>query len=344
MPALPGSVGPRPIVLMTASKLARPGAEMLATAGCELRLLATADPAAEMARVLASEPVSAIISRTLPVDERHIASCPSLRVISRHGVGYNNVNVAAATARGIPVTIADGANGQSVAELAIGLMLAVARRIPALDAGVRARGWDRTGVGRQLAGRRLGLVAYGRIGRAVAGMARGIGMEVSAFDPHSELEAGVVRAASLDELLAAADVLSLHAPLTPETRGLIGAAELARLPAGAIVVNTSRGELIDEAALAAALAAGHVAGAGLDTLADEPPGPGNPLLGDPRVVLTPHVGGSTDAALDAVAVSAARNVLDVLEGRGPDPRLLVNPGVIAGADAGTHPFSKPTEG
>jgi D-3-phosphoglycerate dehydrogenase len=318
----------RRLVLMTAHKLAEPGVRALEAAGLQLRLLTSWDEAAELAAILASETVVAVISRTLPITAAHIASCPTLQIISRHGVGYNNVDITAATARGIPVTIADGANAQSVAELAIALMLAAARRVPQQDAGIRAGGWDRSGGGRQLAGRRLGLVACGAIGRAVARMAQGIGMEVWAYDPKAETPPGVNSAENLDALLAVADVLSLHAPLTPATRGMIGADELARLPRDAIVVNTARGGLVDEAALAAAIASGHIAGAGLDTLEVEPPPTGHPLLAEPRAVLTPHVGGSTDAALDAVAHSAAQNVVDFLGGRGLDPRLVVNPGVL----------------
>lgn len=324
-----------PLVLMTARSLALPGVEALSAAGLRLKLLTKADADAEMTEVMANEPVAALISRTLSVTAAHIASCPTLKVISRHGVGWNNVDVVAASARGIPVTIADGANGQSVAELALALMLAAARRLPQLDRGIREGRWERNPPGRQLSGRRLGIVACGAIGRAVARMAQGIGMQVAAYDPQATLPDGVQRCTTLADLLAISDVLSLHAPLTPTTRGMIGADELAMLPEGAIVVNTARGGLVDEAALAAAIRSGHVASAGLDTLETEPPERDNPLLLLPQVVLTPHVGGSTDAALDAVALSAARNVIDVLSGRGADPRLIVNSAVLAMASVAT---------
>lgn len=319
------------IVLMTASSLAAPGARLLTEAGHQLRLLTSAAPAAEMARVLACEPVAAIISRTLPVTAAHIASCPTLRIISRHGVGFDNVDLAAATAAGIPVTVADAGNAQSVAELTIGLMLAAARGIPTLDQQIRAGRWDRSGAGLQLAGRRLGLVAYGSIGRAVARIARGIGMTIAVFDPHAVRDDSAVWADDLQALLRISDVLSLHVPLTGATRGMIGAHELALLPKGALVVNTARGGLIDEQALAASIRAGHVAAAGIDTFAEEPLPPGHPFLSEARVVMTPHMGGSTDAALAGVALSAARNVVEVLAGRQPDPRLLVNGTVLQGA-------------
>jgi D-3-phosphoglycerate dehydrogenase len=325
------------IVLMTAAKLAQPGVRMLAEAGLELRLLTSDDPSAEMADLLRKEPVTALISRTLPVTADHIRSCPSLRIISRHGVGYNNVDLDAATARGIPVTIADGANGQSVAELAIALMLAIARNIPELDRTIRAGEWNRTLVGRQLSDKTLGLVAYGGIARAVGRMASAMGMQVAVFDPFvTERVDGIAFKNSLAELLDVADVLSLHTPLTNETRGMIGASELARLPKGAIIVNTARGGLIDELALVDAIRSGHLCGAGIDTFADEPLPADHPFLAEPRVVMTPHMGGSTDAALDGVAISAAQNVIDTLLGSGPNPRLVVNPAVLRTVSETSH--------
>lgn len=316
------------LILMTADRLAEPGVRMIREAGHQLRLLSSADPAAEMARIMAEEPVAALISRTLKVTAEQIASCKGLRIISRHGVGYDIVDLEAATARGIPVTIAEAANAQSVAELAIGLIFATARGIPAADAGIRSGGWDRSGAGAQLAGRRLGIVAYGAIGRAVARMAQGIGMRVGVFDPHAAPDGDVTAYDSLNALLAESDVLSLHAPLLPQTRGMIGAAELARLPKGAIVINTARGGLIDEGALATAIASGHLAGAGIDTFADEPLPQDHPFRALQQVVMTPHLGGSTRELLDSVAISAVRNVLDVLDGAGPDPRLVVNKAVL----------------
>lgn len=316
------------LILMTADRLAQPGVRMIAEAGHELRFLTSDDKVAEMAQNMATEPVAALISRTLKVTAAHLASCPTLRVISRHGVGYDIVDLDAATARGIPVTIAEAANAQSVAEMAIGLMFACARRIPAADADIRAGGWDRSSAGMQLAGRRLGLVAYGAIGRAVARMAQGIGLSVAVFDPHAARSDAVTWHDSLHGLLAETDVLSLHAPLTPQTRDLIGAAELALMPKGAIVINTARGGLIDEPALAKALASGHIAAAGIDTFAAEPIAAEHPFRALPQVVMTPHLGGSTRESLDSVAISAVRNVLAVLDGDGPDPRLVVNPAVL----------------
>ncbi|MBS7541712.1 hydroxyacid dehydrogenase [Ancylobacter oerskovii] len=316
-------------VLMTARTLAPPGVALLEEAGCSLSFL-PGETAAELAEAVRSVPYDAIISRTLALPGELIEAAPALRLIARHGVGYNNVDLASATRRGIPVLVADAGNGQSVAELTVGLALAAARRIAVLDAGIRAGRWDRAQAGQQLAGRTAGLVAFGAISRRVAVMLRAIGMRIVVHDPHIADRArhDVEWADTLDDLLAASDLVSLHCPLTPETRHLIGPAQIARLRRGAILVNTARGGLVDEAALVEALASGRLAGAGLDTFEDEPLPAGHPFLALPNVVLTPHMGGSTDAALDAVAVSAARNVIDVLIDRKIDRRLLVNPAVL----------------
>ncbi|MGI4860990.1 MAG: hydroxyacid dehydrogenase [Janthinobacterium lividum] len=324
--------------LMTAPTLAAAGKRLLEEAGCSVTYLSGAsDPENpdEVARLMSEHAFDAVISRTVTLSAAAIAACPSLKVISKHGVGVTNIDVAAATARGIPVYTTPATNAQSVAELTLGLMLAVARRLTFFDRELRAGRWTRTGDGIELAGRRLGLVGFGQIGQRVARFAQALGMEVGFFDPALPADAvpegaqnGIRRHAELHDLLAASDVLSLHCPVTPATRGLLDAAALARLPAGAIVLNTSRGELIDEAALAAALESGHLAGAGLDTFQVEPLPDGHPFTRLPNVVTTPHVGGSTPAALDAVSISAVRNCLAFLDGAPVNARACVNPEVL----------------
>jgi D-3-phosphoglycerate dehydrogenase len=184
----------------------------------------------------------------------------------------------------------------------------------------------------------LGLVGFGGIGGAVARAALGLGMRVVAFDEYLCSGSGVPEVelvASLDDLLGRADVLSLHCPLTPETRGMIGRSQLARLKPGSIVVNTARGELVDEMALAEALRDGHLAGAGLDTFAEEPLPASSPLAGLPNVVMTPHMGGSTDAALAATAATAVEHALKVLRGEPVDPVVCVNPTVLPARNSAT---------
>lgn len=318
-------------VLITVPKLADEGMQRLAAAGVKTVFVNPGDTEAELAAIMASEPVDAVILRTLALDGAAIRSCPTLKVISRHGTGFNGVDVAAASERGIPVFIAPAANSQSVAELAIALMLAVARTIPSHDAAFRAGGWRRSTVGTQLGGRTLGLVGLGAIGTRVAEMARAIGMTVLAFDRYVEpgsVPPGVRLVPTLEELLPRADVLSLHCPLTKETTGLIGRDALRLLPPGAIVINTARGPLVDEPALIDGITGGHLAGAGLDTLVDEPPDAHAPIRSISNIIVTPHVGGNTGAALGAVASQAVDNALRFLRGEAIEPRLCVNPVVL----------------
>lgn len=310
-------------ILVTTPKLAKGGADVLAAAGCRVLYVSQDQPAGDLKQLIAGEPVDGIISRTLPLGAELIASAPRLKAISRHGIGYDNVDIAAAAQRAIPVSIAAGSNAQSVAELALGLMLALARNITPANAAIREGAWPRSGAGMQLAGKTLGLIGYGRIARLLAGMAKSIGMTVLAYDPAGQRD-DVPKAESIEGLLAHADIISLHCPLTDATCNLIDAKAIALMRPGAILINTARGGLIDEAALAAALNAGQLAGAGLDTLAEEPPARSNPLLARSDVLLTPHIGGNTDAALDATARSAAENLLALLDGTPIDPALVVN--------------------
>ncbi|WP_159917791.1 hydroxyacid dehydrogenase [Pantoea sp. 18069] len=319
-------------IFITAPQLAPAGLRILEGAGCRVLFMRDGSSAAEVEQTLASEPVDAVISRTVELSAAAIRSCPTLKVISKHGVGVPNIDVAAATERYIPVYVTPGANAQSVAELTLGLMLAAARKVAALDAELRAGRWTRAQDGVQLAGRRLGLVGFGQVGQRVAKVALALGMEVEAFDPGlrgpSPVE-GVALHESLETLLPRSDVLSLHIPLNARTRGLIDAARLALLPRGAMLVNTARGEVIDEPALVQALGSGALFSAGLDTMAVEPLPPSSALIALPNVVLTPHVGGSTAAALEGMATGAARNVLGFLTGRAPDLSACVNPQVFS---------------
>ena len=319
-------------IFVTAATLAQAGSQALQDAGCRVIYLKDPADAAEVEAVMAREPVDAVISRTVDLSPRAIERCATLKVISKHGVGVSNIAVDAATARGIPVYVTPGANATSVAELTLGLMLTAARRIGSMNTALHAGPWTRAQDGLELRGRTLGLVGFGQVGQRVATVALAIGMPVMAFDPAllgcASPVPGVRLAASLDELLRASDVLSLHIPLTPRTRHLIGAAQLAALPANAILINTARGEIVDEPALVAALQSGRLFAAGLDTMAVEPLPADSPLAPLSNVVLTPHVGGSTPAALAAMAAGAARNVLGFLRGQPPHVSACVNPQVL----------------
>lgn len=244
-----------------------------------------------------------------------LRGAPSLKVVVRAGTGLDNVDVAEARHVGVQVLNTPNANSVSVAELTLGLMLAFERHIATASADLREGRWEKSKfAGRELSGRRLGLVGFGRIGREVALRARAFELEVWACDPLlSAWPPGFewVRVATLDELLPAADFLSLHVPLTPETRGMIGADRLARMKPDAVLVNCGRGGLVDEAALHAALLAGALRGALLDTFAEEPPGQ-HPLLALPNVLAVPHLGASTAEAQRRAGEEAAEVVIRAL--------------------------------
>lgn len=324
-------------ILITAPTLAPAGIRLLEAAGARLLFLPAPATTTQLTRLLSREPVDAIISRTVDLTAEAIQGCPTLKVISKHGVGVSNIDVAAASARGIPVYVTPGANAQSVAELTLGLLFAAARRIAWMDGELRAGRWSRAQDGLELHGRQLGLVGLGQVGQRVALVCQALGMTVHAYDPALCGQPGPVAGVrcwdDLDAMLAHSDVLSLHVPLNAHTRGLLNAERLARLPPDAIVINTARGEVVDEPALIAALASGRLYAAGLDTMAEEPLPADSPLRALPNVVFTPHVGGSTPAALQAMATGAVRNVLGWLQGQPADPAACVNPQVLATAIA-----------
>lgn len=237
---------------------------------------------------------------------------PRLEVVGRAGVGLDNIDVDAMSAAGVVVTYAPGENADSTAEHTLALALAAAHRVAELDRDVRAGGWNRR-LGRQLTGSVWGVVGLGNIGRRVADLARGIGMSVVAHDPALDA-AGDVELVPLGEVLERALVISLHVPLTDESRNLIGAAELARMRPDAILVNAARGGIVDEDALADALREGRIAAAALDVRAEEPPSQPDALADLDGTVLTPHVAGLTHEAQDQVVGRVAADVRAVLEG------------------------------
>ena len=270
------------------------------------------------------EAADAIVTRTSPVNAADIARARRLKIIGKHGVGYDNIAVEAARARGIPVVNTPGANADAVAELVLGLALACARHIVAADRVLRAGELARMPVptGRELAGRRLGIAGFGQVGRRVADLfAHAFRTPIAAYDPgvaaDSIRTAGATPVDSLDALLGESDIVSLHLPLTSATRGLIGARELALMPAGSLLVNTARGGIVDEAALAAALLRGRPAAAASDVFVTEPPPADHPLLALPNFIATPHIGAATAESLDRVGLLVVEQVLDVLAGLPP---------------------------
>ena len=311
-------------VIMTAPRLAPAAVAFIEAAGATLHYMAPFPSAAAVAALAAKVQPVAILSRQGPVTAAAMDAAPGLRIIARHGVGVDDVDIVEAQRRGIIVTRAPGSNTQAVAEHTVALLLALAKDLPLLSAEVAGGAWRKAETKvRDVAGLRLGLVGCGAIGQAVARLAAAFGMSVAAYDPGLPDGAGIEAVPSLHVLLARSDVLSLHLPLLPATRRLIGAAELAALPRGAFVLNTARGGLIDEAALLAALEAGHLAGAGLDVFEDEPPPADHPLRRHPRVICTPHVAGVTDGSLVNMGVMAAECIVAVLRGDPVPPERLV---------------------
>ena len=314
-------------VCLVAEPIHVAGTDLLAAAGVEVRNASTADLTAIPNE---THDVDAIIVRNaLPT--KAIDAAPRLVVIGNHGTGTDAVDVAHATAMGIVVINTPNSNVDAVAEHALMLMLATARRAVRADAATRCAdsSFKRNHVTYSLGGKTLGVIGYGRTGQRVAKLAAAFGMRVVVWSPRAEEEdvaaAGARRVATLQELLSVADVVSLHRPLRPDSRHTLNAAALALLKPTAIVVNTSRGGLIDETALADALASGRLFGAGLDVLAEEPMSPSSPLAALDNVVLTPHSAGSTEEALRETALRCAEQVLDVLNDRRPS--WLVVPGV-----------------
>jgi D-3-phosphoglycerate dehydrogenase len=241
-----------------------------------------------------------------------LEGAPDLKVVGRAGVGVDNIDVAAASERGVAVMNSPGGNTISASELTMALMLAVARRVTEADRSIREGRWERATLqGIELRGKTLGVIGAGRIGWEVAQRCRAFGMRVIVYDPYlaldraDELHPLLV---SLDRLIESSDIITLHVPLNAETRGMIGTDALGRMKKGAFVINVSRGGVVDEDALALALTDGRIAGAGLDVYEHEPLSPDSPLLQAPNLVLTPHLGASTKEAQIQVALEVARNM------------------------------------
>ena len=265
---------------------------------------------------MAEVAADAVLTRQGPVLAAAMAASPRLRVVARHGVGVDDVDLAAAAAHGVVVTRAPGSNTPAVAEHTMAVILALAKQLRPIGAHL-AQGWWREGTPpvRDIAGMRLGLAGYGAIGQAVERLATAFGMDVvHCRRPSRE---------ALAPLLPGLDVLSLHCPLAPQTRHLVDAEALAAMPAGSFVVNTARGGLIDEAALVAALDRGHIGGAALDVFEAEPLPAGDLLRSHPGVIATPHVAGTTPRSLIAMGVMAAECIVAVLTGAPvPDGRVV----------------------
>jgi D-3-phosphoglycerate dehydrogenase / 2-oxoglutarate reductase len=263
--------------------------------------------------------ISAMIAGGEKLSADVLSIAPGLRVIARTGVGYDTVDIPAATAQRIVVTITPGTNHGSVAEQAFSLLLALTRRVVRNDQIIRSGGYDRT-LAEPLRGKTMGLVGLGRIGRAMAMRAQAFEMRVIAFDTMADATFAAshgIELVQLDALLADSDVVSLHVPLTHETRNMINRQTLAKMRPGSYLLNTARGDLVVEDDLAASLVSGHLAGAGLDVQSLEPPERDNPLLRLPNVVLSPHIGGVDTKSMADMAEMAATTIVELSHNRWP---------------------------
>lgn len=322
----------RPNVLVSAARLAPEAVEMLEEAGYAVHCTSGYPDEQELlAQIAAHRPV-AILHRQGIINATVMdAAAPELAVLARHGAGIDGIDIPAARARGLTVTRAAGANSRSVAEHAMALMLAMLKDLPSVVGNMRDGMWEKTSrMTRDIDGMTLGIVGYGAIGSKVARLATAFGMKVLAYDPYlpgAGLPGPGERVAALTDLLPYAEVLTLHCPLEAETRGLIGATELALMPKGAILVHTARGGIVDQEALLAALDSGQLSWAGIDVFVKEPLEEGSPFRTHPRIVPTPHLAANTPRGATGMACGAAESIIAVLAGRLPAlPGAVVVPG------------------
>jgi len=296
--------------VLVADDLSSEGVEVLRRAGLQVDVRVGMKPE-ELEAVIGDYDAIAVRSAT-KVTARVLEKATRLRVVGRAGVGIDNVDLDAATRRGVVVMNSPGGSSITVAELAVGMMLALSRHIAQATASTKAGKWEKKRFqGHELCGKTLGVVGIGNIGSVVVERARSMKMSAVAYDPFISAEAAAklgVELVTLDELWARADVISLHVPLTEQTRNVVNASTLARMMMGVLLVNCARGGLVDEAALAAAIASGHVGGAAFDVFEKEPVSPENPLLKLNAFICTPHLGASTEEAQAAVAVGIAEQL------------------------------------
>jgi len=310
--------------ILVSDGLSEDGIALLRTAG-----EVTVNPKITADELLAALPAyhALVVRSRTKVTAKVVEAGTNLKVIGRAGVGVDNIDVAAAIARGVTVVNSPLAASVAVAEHTLGLMLALARQIPAADASMKQGKWEKSAfMGSELSGKTLGLLGIGRIGAEVAKRAEAFGMTVLAYDPYlttEEIRARRAVPAAFDEVIAKSDYLSLHLPLTVETRGLIGPEQFAMMKKGARLICAARGGVIDEDALRAALDSGTLAGAALDVFAFEPPSPGS-IATHPKVIATPHVGAQTAEAQSSAGLMVAEEVLAVLQGQEPRWRVTSN--------------------
>jgi D-3-phosphoglycerate dehydrogenase len=289
--------------------------KILEDAGIEITNISVNFDQAEFERIIPE--FDALIIGAHDFSEADMERCPKLKIICKHGVGLDNIHVNKAKELGIAVCNAPGTNSNAVADLALGLMLSVCRKISHSAALVREGVW-KSHIGEDVCGKTLGLLGFGAIAKGVARRARGFGMKILAYDPFvtqlpEEFE-GWVELCDMDKVITSCDILSVHIPLTPETKNTISTAELAKMKQGSYVINTARGGIVNEMALYEALKSGHLNGAAMDVVESEPMTPDHPLLSLDNVVVTPHIAMYSKEAINAVSLICAENVVACLTG------------------------------
>jgi D-3-phosphoglycerate dehydrogenase len=319
-------------VVVTAAKLAPEAVALLTEAGLSpVFTTAYPDEAALLEAIQRHRPIAILHRQGLINGAVLDAASPNLRVVARHGAGMDGIDLAAARQRNITIVRAAGANAPAVAEHTMALLLALLKDLPSISSGMRAGNWEKTSrVTRDLQGLVVGIIGYGAIGSRVAKLATAFGAEILAYDPYlpgAGLPGPGERCADLMAMLARCEALSVHCPLAADTRGMIGEAELALLPPGALLVNAARGGIVTEAALLAALNSGQIAAAGIDVFETEPLQVESGLRSHPNVIATPHVAASSRLGGIAMATGAAEGIVAALAGREPKlPGAVVVPG------------------
>ena len=315
-------------IFITGSGITEEAMQLLKGENCQMEIGEPADTPAELIAKLSSFDPHALIVRQGQITAEVQAAAGSLKAICKHGVGTDNIDIAAATALGIPVMYTPGQNFEAAAEHTLALILALARQIPLQDRKIRNGIFDKKNYGGvELLGKTIGLVGYGRIARRLAELLYPFNMKAIVYHPSwrddPELD-HVSKVQHVDELFPLADIISLHCPLTDATRGLINRETIAKMKTSAMIINTARGPVVNENDLYNALKERRIAGAALDCFETEPPAADNPLFELDNVIMTTHIAGMSDYSTKNVGLASARNVLDILQGRQPDLKSVLN--------------------
>lgn len=321
-------------IFITGSGIVEEALDLLEAEGCILMQGDAADSSAEIERKVASFRPDALIVRQGRIDRNVVNAAENLKVICKHGTGTDNIDLDAASGRDIPVMYTPDANYESVAEHTLALMLSLLRKIPDQDRTIRRGVFDKKGFsGQELHSKTLGLVGFGRIARRLSELVTPFNMKVVVYHPSNTKEAlapNISKVSSITEVISQSDIISLHVPLTPDTKGMINSKAFEQMKTGAYLINTARGSIVNEDHLVEALQSGQIQGAALDTFEVEPPAADSPLFQLSNVILTMHTAGNSDSSLKNMAMDSVHNVLAALRNEPLDPRMVKNKDNISG--------------